>query len=181
MNQCLIIIDIQNDYFEGGANCLVDSFSASQNAAKILKHFRDNSLPVIHIQHLAVRTDATFFVPNSFGAEIHENVKPIAGEKIIVKNFPNSFRCTDLLEYLQANDISDLVFCGMMTQMCVDATVRAAKDYGYNCTVIADACATKDLEILGEKVVAKEVQNSFLAGLNYFYSNVITSQQFLEN
>lgn len=43
-------------------------------------------------------------------------------------------------------DITDLVVCGMMTHMCVDTTVRAAKDYGYGITLISDGCATKDLE-----------------------------------
>lgn len=179
MNQAFIIIDMQNDYFEGGSNCLVNSLEASQNAAKILKHCRANNLPIIHIQHLAIRPDATFFVPNTFGAEIHENVKPFDNEKIVVKNFPNSFRDTELLEYLRSNNITDLVICGMMTQMCVDATVRAAKDFGFNCTLIGDACATKDLEIFGQRVEAREVQNSYLAGLNYFYANVIRTDDFL--
>jgi nicotinamidase-related amidase len=68
----------------------------------------------------------------------------------------------------------------MMTQMCVDATVRAAKDFGFSCTLISDACATKDLEIRGETVAAKEVQNSFLAALSYFYATVLTAQEYLE-
>ena len=179
MNKALIIIDMQNDYFEGGKNCLVDSHQASLQAAKILEYFRSHSLPVIYIQHLASRPDATFFIPNSVGAEMHENVKPLQNDKIVVKYFPNSFRGTDLLQYLQTNNISDLVICGMMTQMCVDATVRAAKDYGYECTLIGDACATKNLEIFGQTVLANDVQNSFLASLNYFYAKVMTTDEFL--
>ena len=76
-------------------------------------------------------------------------------------------------------DITDLVICGMMTHMCVDATTRAAKDFGFNCIVIGDSCATKDLEIHGQKVKAKDVQNSFLAALDYFYAEVITTELFL--
>ncbi len=115
---------------------------------------------------------STFFIPGTLGAEIHDNVAPATGEKVIEKNFPNSFRDTDLLDYLRSEGITDLVVCGMMTQMCVDATVRAAKDFGFSCTVIGDACATKDLEIGGRTVSAADVQTAFLAALNYFYATV---------
>jgi len=66
-----------------------------------------------------------------------------------------------------------------MTHMCVDATVRAAKDYGFTITLIGDACATKELEIQERIVKAEEVHNSFLSALNYFYSTVKTTQQYL--
>ncbi len=172
MKTALIVIDIQNDYFEGGANPLVGSREASLWARALLEDFRARALPVVHVRHLSTRPDSTFFIPGTQGAEIHENVAPVAGEKVIEKNFPNSFRDTDLLDYLRSEGITDLVVCGMMTQMCVDATVRAAKDFGFSCTVIGDACATKDLEIGGRTVSAADVQTAFLAALNYFYATV---------
>jgi nicotinamidase-related amidase len=175
----LLIIDVQQDYFEGGANPLVGSVEASLNAKALLKHFRDKSLPVIHVQHFSTRAGSTFFIPNTKGVEIHENVRPLAGEKVVVKNYPNSFRETDLLDHLKLNNITDLVICGMITHMCVDSTTRAAKDLGFTCTVIGDACATKDLEIGGKVVAASEVQKSFLAALNYFYSTVKNTQAYM--
>jgi len=177
--KALIIIDIQNDYFEGGANPLIGSAEASINAKSLLQDFREKSLPVIHIQHLATRAGSTFFIPNTKGVEFHDRVMPNSGEKMIVKNYPNSFFKTDLLDYLKSNNITDLVICGMMTHLCVDATTRAAKDFGFTCVVIGDACATKDLEIHGESVAANEVQKSFLAALNYFYSTVKNTQEYL--
>ena len=65
--------------------------------------------------------------------------------------------------------------------MCVDATTRAAKELGFNCVLISDACATKSLEIQGKTVKANEVQIAFLASLNYFYSTVKTTDEFLFN
>lgn len=180
MNTALLIIDIQNDYFEGGTNTLNGSESASLNARQILDKFRTENLPIVHIQHIAISPTATFFLHGTYGAEIHENVKPKENEKVIVKHYPNSFRNTELLDFLRSKNITNLVIFGMMTQMCVDATVRAAKDSGFNCVVIGDACATKDLEIGGEKVKASEVQKSFMAALNYFYSEVKTTNQLLQ-
>ncbi|MDR2915148.1 MAG: cysteine hydrolase [Tannerella sp.] len=178
--KALLIIDLQNDYFEGGTNTLVGSWEASLNAKALLNDFRSKSLPVVHIQHFSTRPGSTFFIPGTRGVEIHENVTPIDGEKVIAKNYPNGFRETNLLDYLQSNHINDLVICGMMTHMCVDATTRAAKDFGFSCTVIGNACATRNLEIQGETVVASEVQKSFLAALNYFYSTVMDTKDYLE-
>lgn len=180
MKTALLIIDIQNDYFDEGAMSLVGSVEASKNARLVLDKFREESLPIVHIQHIATRPTATFFLPNTPGAEIHENVRPLENEKVIVKHYPNSFRETELLDYLWANDITDLVICGMMTHMCVDSTTRAAKDLGFNITLIGDACASKDQEINGQVVKAADVHNSFMAALGYFYTTVKTASQFLE-
>ena len=180
IKKALILIDIQNDYFKGGLNPLTGSIEASINAKTLLKDFREKSLPVIHIQHFSTRMGSTFFVPNTKGVTFHENVMPIGGEKVIAKNYPNGFMETDLIDYLKSKNITDLVICGMMTHMCVDATVRAAKDFGFTCVLIGDACATRDLKIQGKKVSANEVQKSFLAALNYFYSTVKNTKEYLD-
>ena len=179
MKKALVIIDIQNDYFDGGKMALIGSEEASINAKMILEKFRNDSLPIVHIQHVSIRPAATFFLPNTKGTEIHNNVKPLGQEKVIIKNYPNSFRETELLDYLKGENITDLVICGMMTHMCVDATTRAAKDYGFNIELIGDACATKNQKINGKEVKAAEVQNSFLAALNQFYSTVRTTSEYL--
>lgn len=172
MNKALVIIDLQNDYFPGGKNELVNSTEASLKAKELLTAFREKNLPVIHVQHLSVRPGSTFFVPGTPGAEIHDNVKPAEGEKIVVKSFPNSFRETDLQEYLKSLQIDHLVVAGMMSHMCVDATARAAKDFGYTVSVAADACATKDLSFDNRLVPAGEVHGAFMAALSYFYADV---------
>jgi nicotinamidase-related amidase len=180
MKTALLIIDIQNDYFEDGTMTLIESEKTAENAKLLLDKFRSEKSPIIHIQHIATRPTATFFLPNTKGAEIYNSVKPLKTEKTIIKHFPNSFRETELLDYLKSKNITNLVICGMMTHMCVDATTRAAKDFGFSCTLIGDACTTKDLDINGETVKAKDVHNDFLAALNYFYSTVITTKEYLD-
>ncbi len=176
--KALIIIDIQNDYFIGGKMPLIGSDKAAANAKLVLAEFRKEELPIIHIQHISARPEAGFFLPDTKGAEIHSDVAPIKGEKLIVKHYPNSFRETELLDYLKEKGISELVICGMMTSMCVDATVRASKDYGYNCTVIGDACAAPNLEINGKTISGEDVNSAFLATLNYFYATVVNAKDF---
>ena len=178
MSKALIIIDIQNDYFENGALPLVNPVEASINAGKILKHFRANNLPIAHIQHVSPE-DAPFMAPGTKGVEIHENVKPLDGEKVFQKKYPNSFRETGLLDYLKENDVTEVIITGMMTHMCVDATTRAAFDFEYKCTVIGDACASRDLEINGKTVKADDVHHAFLAALEFFYAEIKSTAAFL--
>jgi nicotinamidase-related amidase len=65
MNQALIVIDVQNDYFPGGAMELVEMDSAASNCAKLINSFRQRNGPIFHIRHIATRKDATFFIPNT--------------------------------------------------------------------------------------------------------------------
>lgn len=175
----LLLIDIQNDYFEGGMNPLEGSLEAGLNAQKLLSHFRKHSLPVIHIRHISNRPGSTFFLPDTEGADIHQCVSPTGGEEIVRKHFPNSFFQTNLLNLLKSKEITNLVICGMMTHMCVDATVRAAKDLGYNSVLIEDACATKDLKFKERTVKATDVQIAFLSALVPFYSTVVSTEEYI--
>lgn len=174
--KALLLIDIQNDYFEEGLNPLIGSLEAGLKAQKLLQYFRSQSLPIIHVKHISTRQDATFFLPNTKGVEIHNCVAPLERESIIIKHVPNSFYQTKLYDELQALDITELIICGMMTHMCIDATVRAAKDLGYKCIVIQDACATKKLEFQGTNVEAEKVQTAFLAALTPFYSVIVSTE-----
>jgi nicotinamidase-related amidase len=173
----LLVIDIQNDYFPGGAMELEGADAAGAKAAQALKSFRDKKLPVIHVRHLSVRPGATFFIPGTTGAEIHQGVKPGANETVIEKNFPNSFRNTGLEAHLKGLGVKNLVVAGMMTHMCVDASVRQAADLGYKVTLLADACATRAQSYGGETVPARQVHHAFLAALNGFYAKVINTHE----
>jgi nicotinamidase-related amidase len=178
--KALIVIDIQNDYFENGAIELVNPIEASLKARKMIDSFREKNLPIVHIQHLSADpVNMPIFISGTFGSEIHENVKPLEGEKVIQKYYPNSFKETDLLDFLKANEVSELIVTGMMTHMCVDSTTRAAKDFGFECTVIGDACASRDLEINGKTVKAEDAHNAFLSALTFFYAKVQNADEFL--
>jgi nicotinamidase-related amidase len=173
----LLIIDIQNDYFPGGAMELEGADAAASKAAGALKSFRQEKLPIIHVRHLSTRPGSTFFLPGTKGAEIHASVTPEKSETVIEKSFPNSFRATGLREILEKQQIKNLVVAGMMTHMCVDASVRHAADLGYKITLLGDACATRAQKIAGETVPARQVQLAFLAALNGFYAKVIDSHE----
>lgn len=135
----LLLIEIQNDYFYKGKMEFKGSYEVAAKAKKTLDSFRKKRKSVIHIQHIALDKNASHFVLGTNGAEIYEDVAPIEGEVIIVKNTPNGFIETDLLEYLKTNQIENLTIVGMLNDMSNDPTVRTAKDLGFNVQLIEKA------------------------------------------
>jgi nicotinamidase-related amidase len=175
MTQALLLVDLQNDYFPGGAMELVGSPEAGLQAGVLLQAFRRARGPVVHIQHLTTRPGAIFFLPGTPGAEIHASVTPHPGEPVFQKHFPNSFRETPLLAHLRGLGVTELVVAGMMTHMCIDSTVRAAFDLGFQCRLAQDACATRDLLRSGATVPAAQVQAAFLAALGGTFAQVLAA------
>jgi nicotinamidase-related amidase len=172
MTTALLLVDIQNDYFPGGALEVVGATGAAAQAAKLLAVFRDHGRPVIHMQHVSQRAGATFFLPRTPGVEIHSSVRPAGDEPVFEKHFPNSFRETALLDRLQQTKVSSLVIAGMMTHLCIDSTTRAAADLGFACSLAHDACATRALSFSGIQVPAESVQAAYLAALNGLFAKV---------
>lgn len=174
MKQGLLAVDIQNDYFPGGKMELVAMERAADNAERIMTLFRTAGLPIFHIRHIAIQAEASFFLPQTFGAEINERVLPQAEDIVVTKHFPNSFRETDLLKNLREAEVDSVVICGAMSHMCIDATTRTAFDLGFPCTVLEDACATRDLSFNGRTIEADKVHGAFMAALSAVYAKVMT-------
>lgn len=179
MKTGLVIVDVQNDYFPGGTMELVGMEVAAANVAQLLARFRADNAPRYHVQHLSNRPGATFFLPGTPGAEIHPAARPSAGEVLVQKHFPNAFRDTPLLQALRDDGVRHVVICGAMSHMCIDATTRAAFDFGLKCTVVSDACATRDLRFGGERIAAKDVHAAFMAALSVPFAGVLDTRDFL--
>ncbi len=179
MSEALVIIDIQNDYFPGGNMEVVNSESAAEKAKSLLSTFRQQKKTVVHVQHVSTREGAVFFLPETTGVAIHGSVSPVDGENIIIKHFPNSFRGTDLESFLRDKGVQKIVFCGMMSHMCIDATVRAAFDKGFSCIVAEDACATRNVSYGGIEVSSPYVHASFMAALSAVYARVTRSNEII--
>ncbi len=180
MDTALLLIDIQNDYFPGGKMELVGAEQAGENAGKLLSACRDSSVPVIHIQHFSLRPGSTFFIPDTPGVDIHSSVTPLPEEIVLRKHYPNSFRGTELEMVLKEKDINRLIVAGMMTHICVDTTVRAAFDLGFDCTLIHDACATRDLVWNDQTVSAQQVQSAYMAALGSVFSKVLNTAEMVK-
>lgn len=176
-DHALIIVDLQNDYFPGGRWPLVGIEKAATNARRVLAQFRERGTSVIHIRHEFESSDAPFFAPGSIGAQINERVLPENGEPVVLKHHPNAFRDTELKTLLDEQGIRKLTVLGAMSHVCIDATVRAAVDLGYDVTVVHNAIATRDLEFNGTDVPAKQVHAAYMAALSFAYATVVSTNE----
>src|SRR3954454_13377000 len=175
----LLIIDIQRDYFPGGAYPLVEPEAAAVSARRVLESFRAEGDPVIHMKHVWDAPDAAFMRPGTEGVEIRPEVEPAEGERVLEKASPNSFIDTELEAELRKLGSEDLVVAGMMSSMCVDATVRAAADLGFSPTVVHDACAAPNLKFNGVEVPGAAVHAAFMAALADGYDDLTSAAELL--
>ncbi|WP_261843839.1 cysteine hydrolase family protein [Aliamphritea ceti] len=175
----LLLIDFQNDYFQGGKWQLVGTEAAADQGARLLSAFREKSLPVVHVRHEFPTNEAPFFLPGSEGAQIHPSVAPLTGEPVVLKQQINSFRDTELKQLLDEQGIEHLIIVGAMSHMCIDAGARAAADFGYQVAVAHDACATLDLTFEDRTVPAADVHNAYMSALSFGYGRVASTDELL--
>jgi len=179
LKTALILIDIQNDYFEGGLKPLEGMDTVAANAALLLNAYRGEGLRIFHIRHIAGSSEAPFFRPGTHGSEIHGTVQPLEGEIVFEKNRPSAFVGTALEQALREVGIDQVTLCGAMSQMCVDATARAAADKGFKVVVVEDACAAASADFRGVSVLPKQVHAAFMAPLAASYGAVLSTQEAL--
>ncbi|NNG21990.1 cysteine hydrolase [Massilia sp. ML15P13] len=175
--QALIVIDVQNDYFPVGKWELAGMDAAAANVGRLLRHARQKDMPVVHIRHEFAGADAPFFAPGSPGAAIHPSAAPSEGEPVVLKHHINSFRDTQLLSLLEGEHVEEVLICGAMSHMCVDACTRAANDFGFKVTVAHDACASRDLEFNGVKVPAAHAHAAFMSALGFAYADMRSTDE----
>ena len=178
-NTAIILIDIQNDYFPGGAWEVPGMEAAAANAARLIDHARTAGMTVIHVRHQALAENAPFFRAGTQGAEINDSVAPQSGETVVVKHRPNSYVGTDLEALLREAQCQAVILCGAMSQMCIDATARASVDLGFKTTVISDACAARSMRFGSVEVPADMMQAAFMAPLAMSYATVETTEDCL--
>ncbi|WP_138471161.1 cysteine hydrolase family protein [Poseidonocella sp. HB161398] len=176
--RAVVVVDLQNEYWPDGGFALENIEAAAANAARVIDHARQTGDLVVHVRH-EMPEGAPVFAPGSKGAEIHATVAPANDEPVVTKHFPNSFRDTGLKELLDEAGIAEVVVIGAMSHMCVDATVRAANDFGYRTVTVHDACATRDLEFGGIAAPAAHVHAAMMWSFGFYYGEVISTEDFL--
>jgi len=157
----LILIDYQNVYLSGPL-ALVGAEAAVGRARLLLDAARAAGARIVHVAHKGA-AGGLFDRTSASGAIIAE-LAPLAGETVVEKPRPNAFSDTDLSDRIGGPG-RKLVIAGFMTHNCVSSTVRAALDLGHAITVVADACATRDLPGPGGDIPADAVHRAELAAL----------------
>lgn len=152
----LLLIDHQREYDLGGGLALPDVASAKAELARLLESARKHGAPVIHVAHHGQPGGALFDPTGPLSAFMPE-LAPASGEPVVTKSLPNAFARTTLQEMLEKAGRKEIVVAGFMTHMCVSSTVRACVDHGYRPTVVARACASRDLPDGCKAVIPSDV------------------------
>lgn len=177
--QALVIVDFQNDYLPDGRMPLEGIQEAIDQASTLLAATRLTDIPVVHVRHEFAGDDAPFFAPGTAGAAIIDALGPEPHERVFLKRHPNAFRDTGLHAFLGGEEIKSLLIIGAMSHVCIDATVRAAVDLGYDVTVAHDAVATRALTFGETTVPATHVHAAFMSALAFAYARVVRVQDLL--
>ena len=143
--KCLIVIDLQVAMFNlsrplFNGNIILD------NIKKLIQNGRNNNIPIVFIQHCGSKQSP--FKKGSTGWEIHPSVSPEVKEFVIEKEHPDSFQDTELETLLNKLSIKNLVVCGLVTEGCVDSTVRRAYSLGYKIELASDCHTTTASHVL---------------------------------
>jgi len=133
--KAVIVIDAQNAVFE----LPVPLYKAEifiENAEKIIRAARANSIPVIYMQHSRPNT---IFEKGTPTWDFHPRLKPGRHDIVIAKTEPDSFTRTELESILEKHHAKELFICGLVTENCIDSTVRGAYTRGYKVNLFEDA------------------------------------------
>lgn len=138
MAQALIVIDIQEGLVKDNP---FDTKNFIINTKAIIQHFRDQNIEVIFIRH---SEDEGLLAMGSDNWQVYHELKPQKNEKIFNKYYNSIFKDTELKEYLNRKNITDLTFVGMQVEFCIDTSVKIGFEYGYKITIVEDAISTFD-------------------------------------
>ncbi|WP_342655012.1 cysteine hydrolase family protein [Pseudomonas sp. F3-2] len=182
-NATLIIIDAQREYLSGPL-ALTGVQEAIDNIVKLVDAARAAKSPIIHVRHLG--TVGGMFDPQGERGKFVPELQPQAGDLIIEKRLPNALNGTlttddgkTLHRLLEDLGRLDLVVCGFMSHSSVSTTVRAAKDYGFRCTLVEDACATRDLPTPTGVIKAELVQQAEMAIMNDNFARLTQTESLI--
>jgi len=150
MSTALIIIDVQNDYFPGGAFPLWNAEPVLDATVAAIARARARGEQVVLVRHESTSADAVFFKPGSTGAGIHPRVLAAAPDApVVVKQFADSFHQTSLAAQLTEAGVTHLRIAGMMTQNCVAFTAVSPDAGPYAVSVLSDCTTTVNATIHG--------------------------------
>ena len=164
---CLVIIDMQRDFLERGGfgAALGNEVSLLRGTIaptrRLLDAARESGLTVIHTREghrpdladLPPAKKARGRLPSGIGDpgpmgrilvrgepghDIIPELYPVPGEPVVDKPGKGAFHATDLDAMLKNRGITQLIVCGVTTEVCVNTTVREANDRGYECVVVED-------------------------------------------
>ncbi len=172
----LLVVDMQRFFLDPSAPAYISAGAAIlPNVKRLVGAFRRAGRPVIFTRHVHHPDDLDIgimrwwwqenCIEGSPESEIHPDLVPLPGEKVVLKHRYSAFYNTDLETVLRCLKIEDIVISGVMTNMCCESTARDAYYRDYRVFFLADATGS----------ISEEMHLASLLNLGYGFAYVTTS------
>ncbi|NLQ17667.1 isochorismatase family protein [Marinomonas sp. M1K-6] len=164
----LLVIDVQNDYFDNGNFPLWNTEKTLKETLNAIRAAKEQNAAVVLVQHVAAG-ESPIFIEGSEGVKLHQAILDAAPDApIVIKQHADAFQNTNLTQVLEALEVDRLAICGMMTQNCVTHTAISDSAASYQVSILPDACTTREellhfiaLEAIQTKVTFTDIQQAF--------------------
>jgi nicotinamidase-related amidase len=179
--RALIVIDVQNEYFEQGAFPISDPprETSLANIGRAMDAAAARGVPVIVVRHGSTDAGAASFAPGSETWQLHPEIERRSRDHLIEKELPGSFTGTPLGDVLDAAEIDTVSITGYMTHMCVDTTARQAAHRGMAVEILNDATGSLSLENSGGSASGEELHRATLVAQGQFFADVLSTDEWV--
>lgn len=178
MPRCLLVIDVQNEYFSGKLPVTYPANSLA-NIVRTMDAANVAGLPVVVIQHAAPQPDSAVFRRGSVEWQLRPEIAVRPRAALIHKSLPGSFTGTELEAFLREQGIDTVAITGYMTQMCCDTTARQALHRGFKVEFLSDATGTLDVSNSAGSVTAEELHRAIVVTQQMRFSEVLTANEWI--
>ena len=179
-NRALIVIDVQNEYFDGALPISDPSPETSlANIGRAMDAATGAGVPVIVVQHGDADPDASMFREGTHAWELHPEIDRRSRDHLVAKTLPGSFTGTPLESILADAEIDTVAIAGYMTHMCVDTTSRQAAHLGLSVEILNDATGTLSLDNVGGAATGEELHRATLVAQGQFLADVVSTDDWV--
>lgn len=139
MKPALLVIDVQNEFFNLNQACSDSLKSAIEYINAAIDLFRKKKFPIVAVQH---KDEEQGLVPGNTGFDVSQDVKLEPQDIRIVKTYGNSFTKTGLAEKLRKLGVDTVILSGFCAEFCVLSTYRGAEDLDFKPIILKSSLAS---------------------------------------
>jgi len=178
--RALIVIDVQNEYFNGNLRIEYPDVQQSlSNICSAMDAAQATGIPVIVVQHV-LPEGAPVFARGSEGADLHPQIAARQRDHLVEKSMASALAGTDLGPWLREHGVDTLTVVGYMTHNCDDSTVRQAAHEGLKVELLHDAAGALPYANALGCASAEEIHRVFTVVMHTGFAAVVSTNEWLQ-
>lgn len=176
--RALLVIDVQNEYFAGGALPVTDPPGTLPHILESMDAAAAAGVPVVVVRHTEAPGEGAFD-QGTAGWQLRPEIAERPHDHFVDKRLPGSFTGTDLEAFLRERNVDTVAVAGYMTQMCCDTTARQASHLGFTVEFLSDATGTLGTENEAGKIDGATLHQAVLVTQQSGFSKVLPSEEWI--